>query len=323
MAKKFYIDQDAGLFVVGPEDSSALPKITLKNKDNFSVELYFLRQTGIFGRPYSFENKSSATISLGLGQLSASAVASSTLTVNLPTVVSATVTTVVGGSSTTSEIQKITFSSKSSGGVWNITMAEDSRSLASQVTAGVFITSGYHGFIVNQPIVFPTLSGNAGVTANIQYYVYDLQAPDRFRISLTRSGTLMTVTATTGSVSTPARSTNLLSAYADAADVQSAMEELDTVGSGGVAVEGVAGDYFYLSFRGNKANSNFPEVSVTAGNLVPRYGKSGTLNLSVSGLQTLLDASSDDSVDLQLEAEINDGNTETYATTIKAAEDLL
>ena len=46
MAKKFYIDRDAGLFVTGPLDSSALPKPTLTNKDNFTVELYFLRQTG-------------------------------------------------------------------------------------------------------------------------------------------------------------------------------------------------------------------------------------------------------------------------------------
>src|SRR5262245_20461121 len=192
MAKKFYIDQDAGLFVVGPRDSSALPKISLKNQDNYSLELYFLRQTGIFGRPYSFENRSSTTISIGIGQLSATALASATVTTNLPTVVSATVSTIISGTTTTSEIQRISFSPKAIGGIWNITLPEDSRTLASAVTTGVFITSTYHGFSVNQPITFPTLSGASGVTAGNKYYIYDLPAVDRFRISTTRSGTLMT-----------------------------------------------------------------------------------------------------------------------------------
>jgi hypothetical protein len=326
VAKKFFIDQDAGLFVVGPQDSSALPKITLKNKDAYSVQLYMLRQTGVFGRPYSFDNLSTATISIGLGQLSVSPVATALITTNLPTVVTATITTVIGGSSTTSEVQKISFSSKPSGGIWQITMAEDSRTLASAVTAGVFITTAYHGFRVNQPIVFPTLTGNTGVTANIQYYVYDLQAPDRFRIALTASGTLMVVTAATGTVSTPARSTQLLTSYADAADVQASLEALDTVGDNNVAVAGVAGEYFYLSFRANKANSNFPPVTVSDTTLLPQYGKSGTLSLSVSGLQTLIDASGNtDAVDLTLEVQVEDpaGFFETYATTIKAVEDLL
>jgi hypothetical protein len=48
--------------------------------------------------------------------------------------------------------------------------------------------------------------------------------------------------------------------------------------------------------------------------------------LSVSGLQTLIDASGNtDAVDLTLEVQVEDpaGFFETYATTIKAVEDLL
>jgi hypothetical protein len=324
MAKKFHIDQDAGLFVVGPLDTSALPKPTLTNKDNFTVELHFMRQTGIFGRPYSFENKSSATISIGLGHLSASAVATAAIATNLPTVVTATVTTIIGGTSTTSEIQKITFSSRPSGGVWQITMPEDSRTLASAVTAGVFITSAYHGFAVSQPIIFPTLSGASGVTAGNQYFVYDLQSPDRFRIVATLGGTVMSVTASAGTISIPARSTQLLNATADAASVQAALEALDTVRDGNVAVAGNAGEYFYLSFRSSKANANFPPVTVSDTTLVPQYGKSGTLNLSVSGLQTILDAETDDEAELTLEVSVSDTGSviETYSTKVNVVEDL-
>jgi hypothetical protein len=193
------------------------------------------------------------------------------------------------------------------------------------VTAGVFITSAYHGFRVGQPIIFPTLGSPAGVTAGNQYYVYDLLGPDRFRITSTSGGTLMTVTAASGTISIPARSTQLLTSYADAADVQAGLEALDTIGDGNVAVAGLAGEYFYLSFRGNKANADFPPVTVLDTSLLPPYGKSGSLNLSVAGLQTLLDASgTTDAVDLKLEVEIGDSTgIETYETTVRVIEDLL
>ena len=88
----------------------------------------------------------------------------------------------------------------------------------------------------------------------------------------------------------------------------------------------MTGEYFYLSFRGDKANANFPEVSVTASNLLPPYGKSGTLNLSVSGLQTLLDASgTTDAVDVTLEVSVSDTGSvvDTYSATVRAVEDLI
>jgi hypothetical protein len=327
MAKKFYIDQDAGLFVIGPTDSSALAPVTWKNKDVYTLELYFLRQTGIFGRPFSFENRSTATISVGLGLLSASAVASTATFTSLPTVVTATVTVVTGGTSIASEVQKISFSSKPSGGVWAINVPADSRTITSAVTTGIFITTAYHGFVINEPVIFSTLTAT-GITMGNTYYVYDMQAPDRFRISTTISGTLMsTVTASAGSgtVATPARSTALLNSYAEASDVQSSLRALDTISAAGVEVKGVSGESFYITATGTRQNSDFPLMTVTDSQLIAPYGRTASINLSVAGLQTLLDAETDDAVELVLEVEVNDtgGIKETYSTKVTAVEDLI
>ena len=59
--------------------------------------------------------------------------------------------------------------------------------------------------------------------------------------------------------------------------------------------------------------------------LEPQYGKTGAFSLSVAGLQTLLDAETDDTVELVLEVEVNDtgGIKETYSTKITVVEDLI
>lgn len=327
MAKKFYIDQDAGLFVMGPTDSSALPPVTWKNKDVVTLELYFLRQTGIFGRPFSFENRSTATISVGLGLLSAAAVASAATFTSLPTTVTCSISVITGGTSITSEVQKISFSSKPSGGVWAINVPADSRTITSAVTAGVFITTTYNGFVINEPVIFSTLTAT-GITMGNTYYVYDLQAPDRFRIAATQGGTVMTtVTASAGSgtVAVPARSTALLNSYAEASDVQSSLRSLDTISTTGVEVKGVSGESFYISATGTRQNADFPTMTVTDSQLLASYGRSASLNLSVAGLQTLLDAETDDAVELVLEVEVADtgGIKETYSTKVTAVEDLI
>ena len=327
MAKKFYIDHDAGLFVVGPTDSSALPPVTFKNKDVYTFEFYFLRQTGIFGRPFNYENRSTATLSVGLGLLASVAVATATTFSNLPTTVTPTVTVITGGTSIASEVQKISFSPKAGGGVWAITVPNDSRSITSAVTAGVFITTANHGFIVGQPVIFNTFTGESGFSEGTTYYVYDLQSPDRFRISSTSGGSVMsTVTASAGSgtVSVLSRTTALLTAYAAASDVQASLRALDCIGSTGVEVEGEAGDYYYISATGPRQNSDFPLMTVT-NNLTPPYGRTGAFSLSVAGLQTLLDAETDDTVELVLEVEVSDTGSvkETYSTKVTAVEDLI
>lgn len=327
MAEKLYIDQDARRFVVGPADSNAAPPLNWKNKDNLTLEFYFLRQTGIFGRPFSYENRSTATLSVGLGLLTTIAVATATTFSNLPTTVTPTVTVITGGSSTTSEVQKISFSPKAGGGVWAITVPADSRSITSAVTAGVFITTANNGFVINQPVIFNTFTGESGFSEGTTYYVYDLQAPDRFRIAATSGGTVMsTVTASAGSgtVSVSARTTAILQAYASAPDVQAALRALDSIGSTGVEVIGEAGDYYYISATGSRQNSDFPLMTVT-NNLTPPYGRTGAFSLSVAGLQTLLDAETDDTVELVLEVEVNDASSvkETYSTKVTAVEDLI
>ena len=324
MAKKFYIDQDDGIFVESPTDTSALAPKTWHNKDNFTLELYFLRQTGIFGRPFSYENRSTATISVGLGLLAATAVATANTFSNLPTIVTATVTVITAGTATASEVQKISFSPKAGGGVWAINVPADSRSVTATVTSGVFITTTNHGLVVNEPVTFTGVTVG-GVATSTTHYVYDISGSDRFRVSVTIGGTVITANGTTnGTVATPARTTAILQAYASAADVQTALRALDTVGSGGVQVVGESGDFYYITAIGTRQNADFPLMTVT-NNLTPPYGKTGAFSLSVAGLQTLIDADADKTVELVLEVEANDVGPikETYSTKVVSVEDLI
>jgi hypothetical protein len=137
--------------------------------------------------------------------------------------------------------------------------------------------------------------------------------------------TTVTATAGSGTVAVPARSTALLNSYAEASDVQSSLRSLDTISAAGVEVKGVSGESFYISATGTRQNSDFPTMTVTDSQLLASYGRSASINLSVAGLQTLLDAETDDAVELVLEVEVADtgGIKETYSTKVLAVEDLI
>jgi len=71
MARKFFIDTTDLAFVKSDTDSGRLLPADFFNGDSDTVEVHFLKQTGIFGRPYSYLDKSGASIKVGLGALRA------------------------------------------------------------------------------------------------------------------------------------------------------------------------------------------------------------------------------------------------------------
>lgn len=246
---------------------------------------------------------------------------------DLPTSVTATPSTQTAGSSATSEVQKIAFDTAPTEGTFTITVPQDTRSVTAAVVAGVFTTTTNHGFAVGQPVVGTGFTAEANWTEGTTYYVAAVPSPTTFTIAATSGGsaiTTATADAGSGTITTPARTTAEINGLASFTDVKTALEALDTIGEGNVSIDGVVGGYYLIQFTGEKANANFPEVTVEDANLVPAYGKTGEFDLATFSLQDIFDATTAESVDLRFEIELTEsGKVQTTAATFRATEDII
>jgi len=233
---------------------------------------------------------------------------------NISTTVTATVTTLTGGTATASEVQKIAFSPYATGGTFSITFPGDTRSVTAAVVAGVFTTTANHGFALNQTIEGSGFTNEANWVEGTHYFVKAVPSPTTFTISATEGGaalTTATADAGTGTITSHARTTSELAATASAADVQAALQALSNIGADNVSVIGTAGQDFTLSFTGDKVTANFPAVTVSTTNLLAPYGKNASLTLATYQMSDILAAA--DSVVMSLEIQVVTG---AYTTTV-------
>jgi hypothetical protein len=233
---------------------------------------------------------------------------------NTTTAVTATVSTLTGGSTTASEVQKIAFSPYATNGTWSITFPGDTRSVTAAVVAGVFTTTANHGFALNQTIEGSGFTNEANWVEGTHYFIKTVPSPTTFTISATSGGaalTTATADAGTGTITSHARTTSELAATASAADVQAALQAMSNIGSGNVSVIGTAGQDFTLSFIGDKILANFPAVTVSTTNLLAPYGKNASLTLATFQMSDILAAA--DSVVMSLEIQVVTG---AYTTTV-------
>jgi hypothetical protein len=231
---------------------------------------------------------------------------------NLGTTVTATIATTVTGSDTDNEVQRLSFSREPFAGTYRITAREDTlenyTGIISGVTDGVFSTISNHGLILSQPIRADFSGTITGLTDDQIYFVKTIPQPTQFTVAATAGGTLITASAT-GTVDwqTIARQTAPISATASAADVQSALQALDSIGAGGVIVTGILGEYFDIAFSGAKGYTNF---SIGVGPLTiqngttAKPGKTADVNFATFALRDLLGNSA--AVDLDLELELTE-----------------
>jgi hypothetical protein len=105
---------------------------------------------------------------------------------------------------------------------------------------------------------------------------------------------------------TVARQTAPISATASAADVQAALQALDSIGSGGVIVTGIQGEYFDITFSGPKGYADQPTLTIQNGTTA-KPGKTADVNFATFALRDLLGNSA--AVDLDLELEITESGT--------------
>jgi hypothetical protein len=234
---------------------------------------------------------------------------------NLGTTVTATIATTVTGNDSNNEVQRLSFSREPFAGSYRLTMPGknlgDKPGLLSGVTDGVFTAVSNHGLILNQPIQSDFSGTITGLTDNQIYFVKTIPQPTQFTVAATAGGTLITA-STTGAIDwlTISRQTAPISASASAADVQAALQALDSIGAGGIIVTGIPGEYFDLTFSGAKgyADQSTDTTPITIQNgTTAKPGKTADVNFSTFSLRDLLGNSA--AVDLDLEVELTESGT--------------
>jgi hypothetical protein len=231
---------------------------------------------------------------------------------DLGTTVTATIATTVTGSATDNEVQRLTFSREPFAGTYRLsTPTRGLNDDVFSVVTGIFSLAGEaaHDFILNEPVVFTLIdSPVTGFNTGVIYYIQTIPLPFQFGVSLTPGGTLITSTSTGNEFvfETVARQTAPISATASAADVQAALQALDTIQSGGVIVTGIQGEYFDITFSGPRSYQDVGLLTIQNGTTA-KPGKTADVNFATFALRDLLGNST--AVDLDLELELTESGT--------------
>jgi hypothetical protein len=232
---------------------------------------------------------------------------------DLSTTVTATIATTVTGSASLNEVQRLSFSQEPFAGTYQLTMPGLDVSVYADgvpaVTNGVFaiVDQSNHGLALNQPVQLAFNGTITGLTSNQTYFVRTVPLPYQFTVAATAGGTVITASAvTTFDVFSITRQTAPISAQASAADVQAALEALDSIGAGGVIVTGIPGEYYDITFSGAKGYVAFSlDGAITVQNsTTAKPGKTADVNFATFALRDLV--GNNPSVDLDLEIEITE-----------------
>jgi hypothetical protein len=231
---------------------------------------------------------------------------------NLSTVVTATMSTTITGSGIQNEVQRLDFSQSPFEGTYRLSFPSVTLTGNTAVTGGVFTTSVTHGLTINQNVAITGYDTTiTGFTRGTTLFVAGIPSPTQFQVASTSGGTPITgaqATAVTSSgiITTFLRQTNALAASASALDVSTALQGLESIGSGGVSVNGIAGSFYNIVFGGNKGFCDQPQITIAHG-LTAKPGKTADVNFATFALRDLV--GSDNAVDLDLEIELTDSGT--------------
>jgi hypothetical protein len=235
---------------------------------------------------------------------------------NLGTTVTATIATTVTGNASNNEVQRLSFSREPFAGSYRLTyptqnLSDYAEGVIGAVTSGIFSTISNHGLALNQPLQIDFTGTVTGLTDDQIYFVKTVPQPTQFTVAATAGGTLITSSATTTfDFTTITRQTAPISATASAADVQAALQSLDSIGAGGVIVTGIPGEYFDITFSGPKGYSfqSYDGTTLTVQNgTTAKPGKTADVNFATFALRDLLGNSA--AVDLDLELELTESGT--------------
>jgi len=201
------------------------------------------------------------------------------------------IATTVTGSTLNNEIQRLSFSRAPYLGSFRITAPSYNVDIASTVTDGVFISATNHGLTLAQPVVLTGFTALTGYTAGIQYFVRSIPQTTEFLLGVTAGAVAITTgtgTVTTGSVATTVlRQTDPLDASTTAAQLQTALQALDSIGADNATVVGVQNSYYDINFGGDKGFTDLPTLQVQSG-LSAAPGKTAAVDFNTFGVRDLL-----------------------------------
>lgn len=311
MARALYIDVEQGRFVSGL-DSGLQPSLDLFFQgDNVPYELYFVQRATSVPPATLYEplNYSSRSIKFAIGAPPPDAgtayVSQNTWTNTTPTVAASVVQTVTGSASA-NEQQTLTFVPPAYEGTFALTFPLRAVSV-SGVSAGVFTSSGNHGLALFEPFVLTGFTTPTGFSNGATLFVSTIPSRTTFGASTTPTTTAITsFTANAGTFSTVTATAPLLSARATASQVQSALEQVPSIGSGNVAVVATPGSNYRIVYQASKAQTQLA-VPTVAATLTPIFGKTATVNFSTTTLLNAISASA--SINSVLEIESTDGSS--------------
>jgi len=227
---------------------------------------------------------------------------------DLGTAMTVSVATTLTGSTLNNEIQRVSFSRAPYLGSYRLTVPTYNVDIASTVTDGVFITTSNHGLTLSQPVVLTGFTALTGYTAGLQYFVRSIPQTNEFLLGVTAGAVAITTgtgTVTTGSVATTVlRQTDPLDASTTAAQLQTALQALDSIGAGNATVVGVQNSYYDINFSGDKGFTDLPTLQVQSG-LSAAPGKTAAVDFNTFGVRDLLLNST--SVTTEIEIELTTG----------------
>lgn len=318
-ARRFFLDTQARSFVAAPSNTLVASSPLFFEEDVESIELYFLRPTGNFSSPYDYLDYSSNTVKFAVGATTPAALQASWTA--LPTICTASVTTLTTGGGGSNEVQKIAFSTLPATGSFSITLPARAVTVSS-VSAGIF-TATSHGLLDGQIATLSAFTISGSTFANQAYYITQ-RTPDTFRIAATAGGTAIAaeVTSGGGTATLAAITTGQIASNATSATVQDAFLSagISVSGAPQINVSGNFGSGFILTFANTQANINFDAVVVSS-TLAAAPGLTANVSFSTAEVAALI-AAGTTSVKLEIEV-AGDGKRQTYQTQVTLSSDII
>jgi hypothetical protein len=268
---------------------------------------------------------------------------------DIDTAITATLVRTITGSDTTNESQRLSFSKPPFNGVYQLNFPATSFTVDTAVTFGLFETTVTHGLTFLQRVTITGFSAITGYNRGQQYFVNNIPQPNQFTLSAFRSasgefgGSTITgsaeATPTAGIITTVAAQTVQISAQATAAEVQNALQALDSIGSGiaqlgestrtsgvrgegGVLVTGVRNIFYDITFTGQKSLCEQPLLTVLNGTTA-KDGKVASVDFGTFALRDLLGNNPSVALDLEIEVTENGSKQTVIQTECQVSEELI
>lgn len=317
----------------------ALPPLTQKN--TYDVSARFVNPTNGTNPPFTDADYSTYGMKLGVGLLNqkplsgtfklASAAASTTFTAALPfNITAAALATALNGLAAIITDGGVTVTGNTAGGpyqvVWNVAGTRGllipdasglfpvSGVLIDEVTAGSISVREVQSLALEQiPAAFQDTFTNfpaaAGVVTDLVVGVTDTtSAVQRISLDPLPYGGTFGITCLT-------KQTVQIPFGADASDVQTALENLSSVGVGQVTVTDSGNSQWDVAFTGTLAEQPIAAMTVNVAGLQVPFGKLGTLDFDVDGIDTLVELGLDN-VYFQIDVTPSGGKPFTVLQTV-------